>query len=210
MNITINFENFKRLLELEHQHFALCHQSISVSTDNGWERFLNEFVSDLQRSTTGKGLQVTSSIGKGKWAYIPWIRIAYPEISYSNTDGFFIGYEFGWEDHHAFISLLQGVDSLPESKQSKVLAERKVIIQRRVNGGSFTKTDLHWHPQIDGTPAKRKRGWSYAEAMIFHKSYNLTSLPAPEQLQADLQEAISIYEKIRELVVTEGLISGLK
>ena len=199
----INSDNFLQLLKLEHQQFTELQYPISKPTDNKWEQFLNSFVGDLKSFVAWKDLEVTSSIGKGNWAYIPWIRIAYPEISKKNTEGFFIGYEFGWEDHQAFISLIQGVDNLPEEKRSQILAQNKMLIQQRVESGSFNKIQSDWQPQIKGTRAKRKRAWSYAEAMIFNKQYNLEMPPSQHQLESDLQEAMNIYDKIRTVVLED-------
>ncbi len=199
----INSDNFLQLLKMEHQQFAKLHYPVSRPTDNKWEQFLNSFVGDLRSFVVGKNLEITYSIGKGNWAYIPWIRIAYPEISKNNTEGFFIGYEFGWEEHQAFISLIQGVENLPEENRSQILTKNKIHIQQRVGSGSFNKIPVPWQPKINGTMAKRNRGWSYAEAMIFNKQYNLEMPPSQHQLESDLQEAMDIYDKIRTVALED-------
>ena len=199
----INSGNFLQLLKMEHQQFAESRCPVSRPTDNKWEQFLNSFVGDLKSFVAEKNLEVTSSIGKGIWAYIPWIRIAYPEISKKNTDGIFIGYEFGWEEHQAFISLIQGVENLPEENRSQILAQNKIHIQQRVGSGSFNKIPVQWQPNIFGKKSKKERGWAYAEAMIFNKQYNLEMSPSQHQLESDLQEAMDIYDKIRSVVLED-------
>ncbi|MBD5412095.1 MAG: DUF3578 domain-containing protein [Treponema sp.] len=49
--------------------------------------------------------------------------------------------------------------------------------------------------------SKRNRAKSYANGMIFHKKYTSSSLPESRRLEADLNEIIRIYDKVKRLEI---------
>ena len=204
MEKNIDFELFKKLLELEHQKYVPTND---IEGFKKYETLLNNFTNDLRRYLSGNGFVVEYGCGIGNLAYIPWIRIAYPEISSDNKKGFFIGYQFGWDDHHAFLSILQGVDSIPPSEQKRVLLHNKDILRPLFSSGSFIKPTSDWTPRIEGAQAKIKKGTSYADAMICYKPYQFSRLPSPEELEKDLLEAIKIYDEIKPLVIEHKLVN---
>ena len=195
IDMDINWSYLKYLLQEEHQYFV---KSPVDPASSKWKKIFSLLASEIWQNLDDK-LNVDSSWGIGKWAYFPWIRISYPEIGPSPTDGIFIDYLFGWEDHEVYLTLLQGVDSLPESQQKMILTETKKLIQNKIPNGSFEKTRLFYEPNIVGTSAKKKRAQSYAAGMIFYKKYSINSFPDDYQLNSDLQEMIDIYKKILNL-----------
>lgn len=204
MTTNINFEIFRNLLELEHQKYVPTND---IEGFKEYETFLKNFSNELKRYLSGKGFVVEYGCKIGNLAYIPWIRIAYPKISPDNKKGFFIGYQFGWDDHHAFLSILQGVDSIPPSEQKRVLLHNKDILRPLFSSGSFIKPTSDWTPRIEGPQAKIKKGTSYADAMICYKPYQFSRLPSPEELEKDLLEAIRIYDELKPLVIEHKLVN---
>lgn len=204
MTTNINFEIFRNLLELEHQKYV---PNNDIEGFKEYENFLKNFSNELKIYLSGKGFVVEYGCKIGNLAYIPWIRIAYPEISSDNKKGFFIGYQFGWDDHHAFLSILQGVDSIPPSEQKRVLLHNKDILRPLFSSGSFIKPTSDWTPRIEGAQVKIKKGTSYADAMICYKPYQFSRLPSPEELEKDLLEAIRIYDELKPLVIEHKLVN---
>ena len=86
MEKKIDFELFKILLELEHQKYVPTND---IEGFHKYQTYLNNFTNELKRYLSGKGFVVEYGCGNGNLAYIPWIRIAYPEISSDNKKGFF-------------------------------------------------------------------------------------------------------------------------
>ena len=205
MEKKIDFELFKILLELEHQKYVPTND---IEGFHKYQTYLNNFTNELKRYLSGKGFVVEYGYGNGNLAYIPWIRIAYPEISSDNKKGFFIGYQFGWDDHQAFLSILQGVDSIPPNEQKRVLLHNRDILRPLISTDSFIKPARDWTPRIEGPKSKINRGTSYADAMICYKLYRITRLPSPEELEKDLLEAIKIYDEIKPLVIEHKLVNN--
>lgn len=205
--MSIDFKNFERLLELEHQCFAsrlVKLNDISVNKAMLWKTILDNFTKDLRTNLSSYNFEIDCSIGQGNWTYIPWIRIADKVLSSDNKNGVFIGYQFGWEDNQAFLSILQGVEG---KKSENELIEIKKNVQENVSEGSFVKMPIKtFIPPLpkNCSPSKRTRAKNYATGMIFHKQYTISALPDSEQLNADLQELIAIYANVKDLLLNSG------
>ena len=193
--MSINWSYLKYLLNEEHQCFV---ERASNPASSEWKKMLGVFKSEIENNVEER-LKVGRSWGKGKWTFFPWVRISYPEIGPSPKDGIFIDYLFAWDDHEVYLTLLQGVDNLPKSRQKFFLTENKKFIQNNVSNGSFEKTGMSYEPHIEGSAQKKARAQSYANGMIFYKKYSINSFPDDYQLNSDLQEMIDIYKKILNL-----------
>lgn len=191
-DMTIDFSKLASLLECEHQIFVK-----DASNSFRWKSLLGSFADDLKMYVRSFGLGMTNSWGTIRWTYFPWIRLYFPEMSKSPQDGIFIDYLFGWEDHEAFLTLLQGVDKTHSSELDRI----KKLIQSKVDSGSFIKSPFGSTPVIDGTAAKCARAESYVRGMIFQKKYTRSSLPDSSQLEADLKEIINIYAEVKSLKI---------
>lgn len=192
--MAIDFSKLASLLECEHQIFV---KHASNPNSFRWKSLLGSFADDLQNYVRPFGLGVEKSWGIGRWAYFPWIRLYFSGIGGTAKDGIFIDYLFGWEDHEAFLTLLQGVDKTHSSELDRI----KKLIQSKVDCGSFKKSPFGSTPVIDGTAAKCARAESYAQGMIFQKKYTQSSLPDTSQLEADLKEIINIYAEVKSLKI---------
>lgn len=192
--MSVDFSRLSSLLEHEH----LCFVTHAPKPNSSqWEYLLKAFAYDLQEYVRSFGMRMTNSCGIGRWAYFPWIRLYFPEMSRDNQTGIFIDYLFGWEDYEVFLTLLQGVDKTSFSELDRI----KTLVQSKVDCGSFTKSIFSSPPVITGTQSKRNRAESYARGMIFQKKYSHISLPESIQLEADLKEIINIYTEVKRLEI---------
>lgn len=188
----VNFSILTSLLEKEHQLFV---KYVSEPASSQWKSLFGTFTHDLQTYTYPLGLETTSSWGIGRWAYFPWIRLHFPEMSANPQNGIFIDYLFGWEDHEVFLTLIQGVDGETPSFEIDRIKE---LVQSKVDCASFAKSPFGSSPVPNRTIAKRNRAESYARGMIFHKKYTHLSLPDHTQLENDLKEIINIYTAVKK------------
>ncbi|MBR6297220.1 MAG: DUF3578 domain-containing protein [Treponema sp.] len=188
--MNIDFSYLRELLENPHQLF--CKQPME-SDASLWRKAFCSFADSLERNVRSHGVKVTKSCGKGRWANFPWIRLAFPCVSVSNSRGVFIDYLFGWNDHQVYLTLLQGVDGIPENERNGKLFTIKKLIQDNVESVDFEKTPLNWKLNINGSCAKINRAQSYANGMIFYKLYTNVSLTDENQLGNDLHKLIEIY-----------------
>lgn len=193
--MTVDFSKLVLLLEYEHQIFV---KQASNPNSFRWKSLFGAFADDLRKYVLPFGLGMTNSWGIRRWAYFPWVRLYFQEMSSSNQDGIFIDYLFGWNDHEVMLTLIQGVDGKTPSSE---LVRIKKSIQTKVDCGSFTKSMFSSSPVINGTSAKHTRAESYARGMIFHKKYAHSSLPDFSQLEADLKEIINIYTEVKRLKI---------
>lgn len=191
--MSVNFSTLTSLLEKEHQLFV---KHVSEPASSQWKSLFGTFAHDLQTYVRPFGLETTSSWGIGRWAYFPWIRLHFPEMSTDPKNGIFIDYLFGWEDHEVLLTLLQGVDGGTPSFE---IYRIKELVQSKVDCASFTKSPFVLSPVTNGTPAKRNRAKSYASGMIFHKKYTRSLLPESSRLEADLKEIIHVYDEVKRL-----------
>lgn len=124
------------------------------------------------------------------------------KMSTDPKNGIFIDYLFRWEDHEVLLTLLQGVDGKLKDCPDKIDNIKK-LVQTKIDCASFSKSMSRVSPVTNGTlsKSKRNRAKSYANGIIFHKKYTSSSLPESRRLEADLNEIIRIYDKVKRLEI---------
>ena len=98
------------------------------------------------------------------------------------------------------LTLLQGVDGKLKDCPDKIDNIKK-LVQTKIDCASFSKSMSRVSPVTNGTLSKRNRAKSYANGMIFHKKYTSSSLPESRRFEADLNEIIRIYDKVKRLEI---------
>ena len=196
--MSIDFSKLSYLVQNEHQNYV---KYGNINSAIQWKRALDAFAMSLRQNLSSQGLEITSSTGIGRWAYFPWIRIAFPVASHSNDTGVFIDYLFGWEDGEVFLTLLQGVDGSSEYE----IFKNKRLVQDNVKNEGFNKVPMSWNLNISGSGRKKDRVQSYADGMIFYKQYTNGKMPDSSQLESDLQDLIKIYRNANDVLIEKNM-----
>ena len=201
--MNIDFESFKTLLTLEHQSFIKDSDS---ATARQWKAALKSFEHSVSCFVAPYGLTATSSWGKGRWTYCPWLVMRYTDIAPTHTKGIYTSFTFGWNDHSAILSLIQGVEKT--STQERI--RTKLALQKHIKDtGSFTPAPCTY-PNIDykGSSAFKSLVEDLVNGMTFWKApYTPQTLTSVAQLEADIKELIGIYSRVRDFVQSGGLRS---
>ncbi len=129
--------------------------------------------------------KVTGSVGKGNWAFVPWIAIMNKNITNSTQRGYYIVYLFSEDMEKLYLSFAQGVTETSKSDMYKVKSEIKSLIS----------TKERFHKDSDIYLGESKYAKQYAGSTSIYIEYKLDSLPKDKQLIEDLADMIMYYEK---------------
>ncbi|MCY1576074.1 DUF3578 domain-containing protein [Staphylococcus pettenkoferi] len=165
----------------------------------------DDFKKELNNNllSTNKQYNLKGSIGQGKWAEIPWFKIASSKnnIHKDTQNGYYIVYLFDAEMRGVYLSLNQGWTYFREKYGSKTGLTRinsisdKVIKELQLKTTNFDRNiNLH----SNSSYAK-----GYEAGHIIGKYYSLQELKSLEgdnKLFNDLNELLEIYENLITLI----------
>ncbi|WP_432362388.1 MrcB family domain-containing protein [Sporosarcina sp. UB5] len=128
---------------------------------------------------------VVGSVGKGNWAFVPWIAVMNKRITNSTQRGYYIVYLFSEDMKSLYLSFAQGVTETSKIEMLRVKDEiRKVIsIEKR-----FLKDDKIYL-------GESKLAKQYANSTAIYIKYEFDNLPNDVQLIRDLEYMITYYEQ---------------
>lgn len=141
---------------------------------------------------------VKGSVGKGKWAKIPWVGIFDPKITATAQDGVYIVYLLDSDGNTLYLTFNQGSTVLKKDygKQEAIKRMRqkasKIISQIDSRG---------FETNIEFTLGDGDSAELYQKGTIFYKAYRKGAVPAEEELKADLSKMMDIY---REYAKVDG------
>jgi hypothetical protein len=158
------------------------------------------------------GFIVHGRAGAGVAAAIPWIGFLDPDETVSPLEGLYVVYLFSADLETVWLTLIQGISRLhqrvrPPACAREVLAADGARIRGKLGSsrlaGFATAIDLHAGGRL---PA------GYEAGAIAALRYDSAGLPADDDLRADLNRMLSLYQDAiaakRELLLTEpGSIS---
>lgn len=150
------------------------------------------------------GLRVIGSGGKGTPTFTPWIGILDPDEAPTPEAGIYLVWIFKRDLNEVVLTLLQGVTAL--GKKVGFANSYPVLnaAANRIRGG--LTSDL---TGLDSTAdfGKDRRQAGYTAASIVAKTYDISRLPAEEDLRHDLRRLIGLYQEAtwvkKELLITE-------
>ncbi len=146
----------------------------------------NQVTSNIRElSFIKENYSVTGSVGKGNWAYVPWIAIMNKVITNSTQRGYYIVYLFSEDMKKLYLSFAQGVTETSIYDMDIIKNEIKNVISIE---NRFLKDDKIFLGQSN--LAKK-----YSDSTAIYIEYNADNLPVEEQLITDLKDMISYYDQ---------------
>ncbi|MGV9361974.1 MrcB family domain-containing protein [Amycolatopsis sp. NPDC003731] len=161
------------------------------SMDSGAQRLLRSAGTEL--APLARGYKVVGSGGMGQGAHVPWIALFDPDETPSATRGLYVVYLFAADMSTISLSLNQGVTEVRSKWGSQTrarLAQQATAIR---DGLESTLID-GLTPTIDLKHSTSQLPRDYEAGNIVARTYQVDSLPAESELQADLQRFIRLYQ----------------
>jgi len=143
--------------------------------------------------------KVVGSVGKGNWAYVPWLAFLHKNETDSTRKGVYVVYLFAEDMQTVYLTLAQGVDiyytdTVSTTAKASLTAETKKLrsfvhnLSQEYNIKLLNTTGtIHLG---DSSYAKK-----YSLSTVGFIKYQTTNLPAEEILLNDLKAVLAIYEK---------------
>jgi hypothetical protein len=128
---------------------------------------------------------VVGSVGKTKWAFVPWIAIMHKNITTSTQRGYYLVYLFSEDMTKLFLTFAQGVK---ETTREDMLQRKKDIRDHIDMQPSVKKDD-------DIYLGESKKSKDYAFSTAAYIEYKRDNMPSEEQLLEDLEKMIVYYER---------------
>ena len=137
---------------------------------------------------------IEGSIGKGKWAIIPWVAIMNQKITRSVSEGHYIVFLFSLELGKVFLTLNQGTGGINRAKsgtdQSIIKDRIFENLSQEISG--FIKGEI---PKNSLDSRGRNRPRAYEKACILWKSYDSKELHSLNDkiIISDINDLLTIY-----------------
>lgn len=137
---------------------------------------------------------ITGSVGQTNWAMIPWIGIFDRSITTSARKGIYIVYLLSKNGEALYLTFNQGCEDI---KSSHTKNETIQILRERAEeiASSIDLKDFKSDENINLGDGLTDLGDLYQKGTIFYKKYEKGKLPSEEELQADLQKMMEIYQE---------------
>ncbi|MEI2664065.1 MrcB family domain-containing protein [Rossellomorea sp. LJF3] len=131
---------------------------------------------------------VVGSVGKTKWAFVPWIAIMHKNITTSTQRGYYLVYLFSEDMTKLFLTFAQGVK---ETTREDMLQRKKDIRDHIDMQPSVKKDD-------DIYLGESKKSKDYAFSTAAYIEYHREDMPSEGELVDDLESMIAYYERYIE------------
>lgn len=164
---------------------------------------------DLKEYISSEGnYKIKSSMGQGRWAIIPWVRIFQQDISPSAKEGFYIVYLFTNDYKKVYLSLNQGWEFYQTTfkKNAKEECEKeakkwKEILEKNIKKYNFNTEKINLIVKETKKSIRLAKGYEYGN--ICSKLYDLENNTNNETtLLNDLKNLIKIYKILKERKLT--------
>lgn len=128
---------------------------------------------------------VVGSVGKGNWAFVPWIAIMNSSITNSTQRGYYIVYLFSEDMKRLYLSFVQGVTETSKSEMQRVKDEIRNVIS----------IDERFQKDDNIYLGESKLAKQYADSTALYIEYDDDNFPDDERLFKDLEDMITYYEQ---------------
>jgi predicted ATPase len=159
-------------------------------------RRLQQALLDAKAVRRHPHLLVTGSIGKGRWASVPWAALLDRRLTTSAQSGLYVSYLFAADMSAVHLCLGFGTSGKPSpalAAEGPALPydvanwqARPGVQALRAFGFTFQQPQLH---------ADRGLGVDYPRAVIAHKAYPREQLPPDPALEQDLGNVLHLYDE---------------
>lgn len=165
--------------------------------------FAHEFVYSLanavRREVDTHRYTVFASVGKGRWAEVPWIGVFDKSVTSSAQDGIYVVYLFAADMSGVYLSLNQGWTRYEE--QFGLAAGRKKAREAALSWRRLTMPHLGGlSPDDIDLKSRVKRPVGYMAGHICGQYYPCEAMPSHEDLRADLAGLLVIYRRLVSLL----------
>ena len=135
---------------------------------------------------------ITGSVGQGNWATVPWVCIFNRAITTSATKGVYIVYLLSKDGKTLYLTFNQGCTDIrnTHSKKETIDIMRKKaqdIIAAIDSRGFRSDEDINLGDNLT------ELAYLYQKGTIFYKAYTIDNIFSEDELRADLEKMICIY-----------------
>ena len=159
---------------------------------NALARFITHDVRNLIQSNVGNEFLVSSSVGKGNWAEVPWVAIFDVTITKSARKGYYPVYLFSADGKRVYLSLNQARHEVFRDYGAKV---DSILLARAEEARNmlepFASEDLFEGVLDLGSDSDLPTGYSAGNILAFE--YMVGDIPSDEVLVRDLHRILSLY-----------------
>ena len=152
----------------------------SIAVGSQTAEYIKKISQEIAYVAESQNLSVKYSIGQGRWASVPWIRVYDMVRAPSAQSGIYIVYLFSESGQSVFLTLNQGVTKATETQ----LTKNKKDFQSKINSRHFNSND----GIINGIG-------EYGASTIFYKEYKRSQLPSDAEMKNDLEVMMDIYKE---------------
>lgn len=144
----------------------------------------HDIVNCLKERIDNNVYQVEGSVGKGRWANVPWIAVFDTRITTSALRGVYIVYLLNKDSKELFLTLNQGGAKSGSSKKAEEdLKQKAESIRNEIgNDNNLSVGEIN-------TGLK-----TYDSGCIFYKKYTVDDMPDDDVLLSDLSLFIASYQ----------------
>ncbi|PIB24046.1 hypothetical protein BFP76_02015 [Amylibacter kogurei] len=176
-------------------------QSTSPIKDNPFAQFVTNELSAIFQDILPTEFNCVSSVGKGRWTFVPWVAVFHPLITESAQKGYYIVYLVNNADKTISLSLNQGVAQITEEfgnnkSACQELASRAKTMRSRVERIPPRLTQS----SIDLGDAKGPTS-GYEAGHVLGRTYTLDDLANNNTVEEDLFAILGVY---KELITSNG------
>lgn len=142
-------------------------------------------------------IRVDGSVGKGRYAAVPWIALMDEQETTSTRKGVYCVFLFREDMAGVYLTLMQGVTELIEEFKTRrareVAAERANLMRARVSDllsrGFALDDSIDLHTKAGYAP-------DYEAATVAHKLYLRDQVPSSDVILADLRALLEAYQNL--------------
>lgn len=153
------------------------------------ERRLPDMVREVIDDTN---LKVKGSVGQGMWTSIPWVAIMHQQETTSTQNGVYVVYLFEPKNGKVRLTLNQGVTDLKNDRGIKAAREalrsKAKEVRQKISLDDFEAEET----TFENASSMPKL---YGPGTIFHRTYDLGTIPNEDTLRRDLRNVVSAYRQ---------------
>ncbi len=159
----------------------------------------------LGRAVAGSGpfhtrraqFDVSWSLGMGSWARVPWIACVDVREKTMTRKSVYVTYLFRQDMTGVYLTLTQGVaaftEELPRGEARVQMRARAEVLRNEQFIASLGQAGFSLENTLD-LRTEAALGRDYESGVIAHKLYSRDAVPLDDELQADLDNALTAYK----------------
>lgn len=165
---------------------------------------LKEAMQDIELTLTlimgeNPNYLVRSSVGAGNWANVAWICILDKRVTDTTQNGYYISMLFNYDLDRLYVGLGLGVTKYQSGLGQKVLDEHVQELRAALRPIVGPNERIVWDGSLDfGVSGRLPDG--YRRATVFTQPFQVSALPADEELKLYLDKIAMAHDQGLELL----------